>query len=71
MLPHHRLFIGGEWVDGAERERFPTTNPYTRAPWATVAQAAPADVASAIAAARRAFETSWCPPNGTHHSSTT
>lgn len=51
-----RLFIGGEWVDAAERRTFTTYNPATGAAIADVAEAGPTDVDAAVTAARRAFE---------------
>ncbi|HWO67850.1 MAG TPA: aldehyde dehydrogenase family protein, partial [Umezawaea sp.] len=51
-----KLFIDGRWVgssSGAERE---VINPFDRSVVATVAEGTAADAASAIAAARRAFD---------------
>ena len=50
-----RLFVGGEWRDPADGERFETLNPATGRPLARVAQAGAADVDAAVAAARAAF----------------
>lgn len=59
-MPTYRLFIDGEWTDGANGEVRETTNPATGAPWARFACAAPADVDRAVAAARRAlFDGAW------------
>ncbi|RUZ77976.1 aldehyde dehydrogenase [Mesorhizobium sp. M7A.F.Ca.US.006.01.1.1] len=58
-LPSYDLYIGGRWVPSSGPERFPTFNPFTRQPWATISQADASDVASAIAAARHAYETTW------------
>ena len=55
-LPHHPLYIAGEWREGRASRRFDAVNPYTGRAWATVAQAEAADVEAAIAAARDAFE---------------
>jgi aldehyde dehydrogenase (NAD+) len=49
------LFIDGRWVDPLSGEFFPTVNPATTGPLATIAQAGPEDVAAAVAAARAAF----------------
>jgi aldehyde dehydrogenase (NAD+) len=57
-LPHHALFIGGEWQEG-HGPRFDAINPYTAKPWATVSGANAADVNEAIARARDAFERTW------------
>jgi len=54
-LPHYRLFIDGEWVDGAAQKRLPTINPATGKAWATFACAEPEDVDRAVKAARRAL----------------
>ncbi|MEJ0023311.1 MAG: aldehyde dehydrogenase [Alphaproteobacteria bacterium] len=58
-MQDYRLYINGEWVEPASGERFPTINPFTQKPWATIAQAGEADVAQAVAAARAAFESTW------------
>ncbi|MCA0242337.1 MAG: aldehyde dehydrogenase [Proteobacteria bacterium] len=63
-LPHHRLFIGGEWPEGAAGRRFDAVNPYTGRAWATVAQAEPGDVQRAIAAAQQAFDQVWSRTSG-------
>jgi aldehyde dehydrogenase (NAD+) len=49
-----RLLINGEWVDGAKK--FDTINPATGEVLTSVAEASPADVDRAVAAARNAFE---------------
>jgi (Z)-2-((N-methylformamido)methylene)-5-hydroxybutyrolactone dehydrogenase len=54
-VEYKHLFIGGEWVlpqDGAIHE---SIDPATGQPWAQVAFGGPADIDSAVAAARRAF----------------
>lgn len=48
------LFIGGRWVKGSGGETLATHNPATKEPLATVVQAGAADVAAAVAAARKA-----------------
>ncbi|MBP6899959.1 MAG: aldehyde dehydrogenase [Burkholderiaceae bacterium] len=63
-LPHHRLYIGGEWTEGAAGRRFEALNPYTGQAWASLARAEPADVAQAIAAAQQAFDRVWSRTNG-------
>ena len=52
----NRLFIGGEWVDAAGGATFETVHPATGETLAAVAEAGPADVDAAVAAARRAFD---------------
>ena len=49
------LYIGGEWVTGADGERFPTIDPATEEPIAEVAAATAGDVDRAVEAAREAF----------------
>ncbi len=49
-------FIGGDWVDGASGEQITVSNPATAEPIAEVARAVPADVDTAVAAARRCFD---------------
>ena len=51
-----QLFIDGEFRDAAGGERFTTENPATGRPIAEVAQGGPADVDTAVAAARRAAD---------------
>jgi aldehyde dehydrogenase (NAD+) len=49
------LFIAGRWTSGKTDEGFDVINPATTARLARVAQAGPADVAAAVAAAQKAF----------------
>jgi (Z)-2-((N-methylformamido)methylene)-5-hydroxybutyrolactone dehydrogenase len=55
----YQLYIDGQWRDSSDGETFPAINPYRQEAWATIPQASNADVADAIAAARRAFEGAW------------
>ena len=50
-----RLFIGGEFVDAADGRTLPTLNPHDGSKLADVAEAGPADIDRAVAAARAAF----------------
>jgi len=59
MNSRYRLFIGGEWKDGAGGASFPAINPFNQEPWADVAEASESDVRDAVAAARHTFETTW------------
>ncbi len=59
MTYDYKLFIGGTWEESGGKQSFASYNPFTQKEWATIPQAAPADVERAIAAARRAFETGW------------
>jgi aldehyde dehydrogenase (NAD+) len=51
-----QLLIGGKFVDPASRKRFATVNPATEAVLSQVAEAGEADVAAAVAAARKALK---------------
>ncbi len=55
LRERYDLFIGGEWVAPRDGEVFTTISPRDEEPLAQVAQAGPADVAAAVAAAREAF----------------
>jgi (Z)-2-((N-methylformamido)methylene)-5-hydroxybutyrolactone dehydrogenase len=55
-VQEYQLYIGGEWVPAASGKRLDSINPYAGRTWATVADAGPADVDRAVAAAREAFE---------------
>ena len=55
-MDHYKLFIDGQFVEAANGATFETIDPGTGLPFATVAQAGPADAQAAIAAARRAFD---------------
>lgn len=50
------LLIDGDWTESADGRRRDVLNPATGEPIGTVAEAGPPDVASAAAAARRAFD---------------
>ena len=64
IAPEYGLFIDGEFGPAADGGTFATINPATEEPLARVAQAGPADVGRAVAAARRAYETTWRPMPG-------
>jgi phenylacetaldehyde dehydrogenase len=51
-----KMLIGGKWLDAASGKIFPTYNPATGEVLAHVAEGDRADVDSAVAAARKAFE---------------
>jgi len=55
QTPHYKLFIDGDWVDGAAGQVMTSQNPATGEDWASFACAAPEDVDRAINAARRAL----------------
>lgn len=52
----YQLFIGGGWVDAVSGKTFKSYNPATGEVLAEVAEAGPADIDRAVAAARRAFD---------------
>jgi acyl-CoA reductase-like NAD-dependent aldehyde dehydrogenase len=62
---HYGLFIDGEFRDAADGAVFKSVNPSTEEALFTVAEAGEADVAAAVAAARRAQEAVWGPMSGT------
>lgn len=51
-----QLYIGGAWVDAAQRGSIEVVSPATELPIITVAEAREADVDAAVAAARDAFD---------------
>ncbi|MFQ5547298.1 MAG: aldehyde dehydrogenase [Woeseia sp.] len=53
--PETRLFIGGDYVDAIDRERFETVNPANLEAFASVSAANAKDIDSAVASARKAF----------------
>ncbi|HLR94803.1 MAG TPA: aldehyde dehydrogenase family protein [Jiangellaceae bacterium] len=59
------LFLGGEFVEPAEGVMFKTINPATEEVLAEVAEAGPADIDRAVAAARRAYSRVWSTMPGT------
>jgi len=54
-LHDYRMHIGGEWVAASNQASFPSVNPYSGIPWATVPHASASDVDAAVGAARKAF----------------
>ncbi|MGX1274516.1 aldehyde dehydrogenase [Streptomyces phaeoluteigriseus] len=60
MITYDRLFIGGSWVEPSDRELLDIVSPHDRSVIGRAAQAAPADVDRAVAAARASFDAgSW------------
>jgi aldehyde dehydrogenase (NAD+) len=55
-LGTRKLFIDGTWTEGAAQETLEVLNPATEEVIAQVPQATPADIDTAVAAARRAFD---------------
>ena len=61
---HYGLFIDGRFVDAEDGATFKSVNPADESVLFTVAEAGEADVATAVAAARRAHQTVWGPMSG-------
>ena len=55
----YQLFIDGKWRDASSGETMPAINPYDQQVHAQIPVATAGDVADAIAAARRAFDSIW------------
>ena len=53
---YDKLFMGGEWIEPISSEMIEVISPYTEQPIATVPSASRTDVDTAVAAARRAFD---------------
>jgi len=53
------LFINNEWVEGVDKRKFEVINPATEEVITSVCEATEKDVDLAVAAARKAFETTW------------
>ncbi|MFD5910682.1 aldehyde dehydrogenase [Streptomyces massasporeus] len=56
MITYGRLFIGGSWVEPSDPELLEIASPHDRSVIGRAAQAQPADVDRAVAAARASFE---------------
>lgn len=54
-----KLLINGKWVNAASGKTFESINPATGEVLAHIAEAGEADVDAAVAAARKAFDTTW------------
>jgi aldehyde dehydrogenase (NAD+) len=53
------LFINNEWVEGVDKKTFEVINPSTEEVIVSVSEATEKDVDLAVAAARKAFNTTW------------
>jgi len=60
-LARYRMFIGGEWVEAASGQTFPSDNPFTGKPWALIPRGGAADADRAVRAAHKAFTTGEWP----------
>lgn len=58
-LTRDSSFINNEWVEGADKKKFDVVNPATEDVITSVCEATEKDVDIAVAAARKAFETTW------------
>ncbi|MEW2288497.1 aldehyde dehydrogenase [Streptomyces sp. NPDC047841] len=56
MITYDRLFIGGSWVEPSDPELLDVLSPHDRSVVARAAQARPADIDRAVAAARKSFD---------------
>ena len=54
-----QLFIDGKWRPASSGETIPATNPFNQEVHAAISVASAGDVAEAVAAARRAYDTRW------------
>src|SRR5262245_47762870 len=63
-MTRYQMLVDGESVDATGDRRLDATNPYTRDVFATIPDATRADVAAAVAAARRAFDATWSNTSG-------
>lgn len=59
MTIAYQLFIDGTWRDASDGATMPAVNPFDQSVHGQIPIATPADVEEAIAAARRAFDTTW------------
>jgi aldehyde dehydrogenase (NAD+) len=55
-LAYEQLYIGGRWQDPATDQKLEVISPHTEQPIGTTPAASPADVDTAVAAARQAFD---------------
>ena len=55
-MKKYQIFVDGRWRDAAGGGWFESFDPYTAKPWAMIPECGEADVADAVAAAKRAFE---------------
>ncbi|HEY6595171.1 MAG TPA: aldehyde dehydrogenase family protein [Asanoa sp.] len=64
LQPSYGLFIGGTFVEPIDGGSFKSINPASEEVLAEVAEAGPADVDRAVAAARTAYDEVWGPMSG-------
>jgi acyl-CoA reductase-like NAD-dependent aldehyde dehydrogenase len=63
-LEQFQMYIGGRFVDSSSGETYGSLDPYVGQPWAEVPEGTLADVDSAVAAARGAFNGTWSAATG-------
>ncbi|GAA2217340.1 aldehyde dehydrogenase [Streptomyces nogalater] len=56
MITYDRLYIGGHWVEPSDPQLLDIVSPHDRSVIARAAQARPADIDRAVAAARKSFD---------------
>src|SRR5262249_9225013 len=61
-LPHHSVYIDGQWTDAATGASMPVNEPALDQPMAYVARSTAADVDRAVVPARAAFDRGPWPP---------
>ena len=67
QLVKYRMWIGGEWVDAASRETFPSDNPFLGKPWASIPKGGAEDADRAVRAAHKALTSGpWPKMTATH-----
>jgi aldehyde dehydrogenase (NAD+) len=54
-LAKYKMFIGGEWIEAASGETFPSDNPFTGKPWALIPKGGKEDADRAVKAAHKAL----------------
>src|SRR4051794_26345284 len=64
LQPSYGLFIGGAFVDPLDGSAFKTISPATEEVLAEVTEGGPRDVDAAIAAARKAYDSTWSKLSG-------
>lgn len=59
MTEQYQLYIDGKWRNSSDGQTMPAVNPFNQQVWAQIPVATESDVAEAIDAARRAYESHW------------
>src|ERR1043166_1269624 len=61
QLPKYKMYIGGEWVESASGEYFPSDNPFLGKPWALIPKGGAQDADRAVQAAHKALRSGAWP----------